>query len=196
MNIEKIFNESGLFKNIKIDTILFEERYPVLFTCLEGDRVYLVICSEVTATKVVWICTETNYDILIQLLKDEMTIRDAFLGYTDEKKVIEYFGPNHSISINIVTENSINKKLLPTAGQYMDAEIGEFDDELKIFEKRNKSYNLFLNLSFYLQKIEILKSFSVVHEFKKKDTLDEFKSIDENCKTLNNTKEFIKTYIN
>ena len=94
MNIEKIFNESGLFKNIKIDTILFEERYPVLFTCLEGDRVYLVICSEVTATKVVWICTETNYDILIQLLKDEMTIRDAFLGYTDEKKVIEYFGPN------------------------------------------------------------------------------------------------------
>ena len=78
----------------------------------------------------------------------------------------------------------------------MDAEIGEFDDELKIFEKRNKSYNLFLNLSFYLQKIEILKSFSVVHEFKKNDTLDEFKSIDENCKTLNNTKEFIKTYIN
>lgn len=40
MNFEKIFNESGLFKNIKIDTILFEERYPVLFTCLEGDRVY------------------------------------------------------------------------------------------------------------------------------------------------------------
>ena len=35
MQIEKIFGEIPIFHDIKIDKILFESSYPILFTCIE-----------------------------------------------------------------------------------------------------------------------------------------------------------------
>ena len=34
MQIEKIFGEIPIFHDIKIDKILFESSYPILFTCI------------------------------------------------------------------------------------------------------------------------------------------------------------------
>lgn len=36
MQIEKIFGEIPIFHDIKIDKILFESSYPILFTCIEN----------------------------------------------------------------------------------------------------------------------------------------------------------------
>ena len=36
MQIEKIFGKIPIFHDIKIDKILFESSYPILFTCIEN----------------------------------------------------------------------------------------------------------------------------------------------------------------
>lgn len=134
MKIENIFRKIPMFENLKMDTVLFEGKYPVLFTCTINRDIYLFICCMVNAQLVKWIGTKTNYATLIQLLKNEITIRDAFLGVTDEKIIINYDGKE--AVADTVKKNRISVELLPTEGEYMDAEDGEYSKEIATFEER------------------------------------------------------------
>lgn len=46
MQIEKIFGEIPIFHDIKIDKILFESSYPILFTCIENRNIFKDIRDE------------------------------------------------------------------------------------------------------------------------------------------------------
>ena len=128
MNVEEILRKIPAFRSIRLDTVLFESKYPVMFTCRNGEDIYLFICCLVSADKLKWIGTKTDYNTLIRLLENEITIRDAFLNVTDEKSLIEYDG--RKISCMLYNSADIPDKLLPTAGEYMDAEEGEFTEEI------------------------------------------------------------------
>ena len=80
MNVEKLFRQISSFNELNMDTILFESKYPVLFTCTQGQDVYLFSCCLVNASVVKWIGTKTDYEILIQLLEEKITSQDAFLN--------------------------------------------------------------------------------------------------------------------
>lgn len=138
MNVEKIFRKVPEFHKIVLDKILFESKYPVMFTCKNNDDIYLFICCMSSAEKVEWIGTRTDYDTLIGLLENKITIRDAFLSVSAEKQLVEYDGSKASC-VEIKSEN-IPDKLLPTAGEYMDAEEDEFAEEMEIFKLRNKNF--------------------------------------------------------
>ena len=43
MKIEKIFRNIPKFHDIVLDKILFESKYPVLFTCKNEQDIYLFI---------------------------------------------------------------------------------------------------------------------------------------------------------
>lgn len=137
MKVEKILKKIPMFKNLKLDTILFESKYPVLFTCVKENEVYLFSCCLVTAKIMKWIGTKTDYDTLIQLLQDKLTIREAFLNVSEEKIIIEYNG--HETNYIIVDKNSVPSELLPTSGEYMDAEEDEFAEEIATFKERNNN---------------------------------------------------------
>ena len=51
MKIEKIFRKIPDFQGIVLDTILFEGKYPVLFTCKNDKDIYLFICYIANAQK-------------------------------------------------------------------------------------------------------------------------------------------------
>ena len=123
MNIEKIFRTIPTFREITLDKILFESKYPVMFTCKNNDDIYLFICCKVSVEKVVRIGTKTDYDTLVGLLENKLTIRDAFLGVTAIKQLVEYDGKN--AFSKAIESKDIPEKLLPTAGEYMDAEEDE-----------------------------------------------------------------------
>ena len=75
MKIEKIFRKIPDFQKVILDTILFESKYPVLFTCKNDKDIYLFICYYVNSEKIKWIGTRTTYDNLIDLLENKITIR-------------------------------------------------------------------------------------------------------------------------
>ena len=167
MNVEKIFQRIPDFKNIIVDTILFESKYPVLFTCKNENDIYLFICCLVNASVVKWIGTKTDYDTLIELLENKVTIRTAFLGVTEEKILIEYDGQHVSCKMTANIQND----LLPTAGEYMDAEEEEYAEEIAAFKQRNR------NREYRIE--SRINSFFVVHYAEKSITLtDDFFTAD------------------
>ena len=54
---------------------------------------------------------------------------------TEEKIIIEYDGQN--IIHSTIDKEKIDINLLPTAGEYMDAEDDEFLEEIAVFTRRN-----------------------------------------------------------
>ncbi len=134
--MEKIFRQIESFKNIQMDTVLFEGRYPILFTCTDEERVFLFICCLVSAQKVKWIGTETDYDRLIALLENKVTIRETFLEGKKGKYIIQFDGT--TTDFEMVDRYQIPEQLLPTAGEYMDAEEGEYSEEIAAFKQRKK----------------------------------------------------------
>lgn len=137
MKIEKIFRKIPDFQKVILDTILFESKYPVLFTCKNGKDIYLFICYLVNSEKIKWIGTRTTYDNLIDLLENKITIRAAFLNVTNNKIMIGYDGKE--VEYELIKSSEIPDKILPTVGEYIDAEEGEYEEEIAEFQKRNKN---------------------------------------------------------
>lgn len=135
MKVENIFRSIPDFSNIVLDKILFESKYPVMFTCKNKKDVYLFICCLVAGDKVEWIGTKTTYDNLIALLENRITIREAFLNITEDKIIIDYNGKN--VDYREEKGSNIPENLLPTAGEYMDAEDDEYAEEIATFRRRN-----------------------------------------------------------
>ena len=90
----------------------------------------MFICCLVNAEKVEWLGSKTTYDNLIDLLENKITIRDAFLNITENKIIIEYNGKE--TDYKIVKGNDVPDNLLPTAGEYMEAEGAEYEEEIRI----------------------------------------------------------------
>lgn len=137
MNVERIFKQIPMFEKLEMDVVLFESKYPVLFTCKVDRDVYLFICCLVKAELVEWIGTKTNYGTLVQLLENDITIRDAFLNVTDEKVIIDYDGVD--VHCHPIKKDAIPWAVLPTAGEYMDADEGEYEEEIAIFKARSRT---------------------------------------------------------
>ncbi len=150
MKIEKIFRKIPDFQGIVLDTILFEGKYPVLFTCKNDKDIYLFICYIANAQKIGWIGTKTTYENLIDLLENRITIRNAFLNITNSKFMIEYDG--EEVQYNLKKSDEIPENILPTAGEYMDAEEDEYREELAEFKKRhtNTEYVIKLRINSFL----------------------------------------------
>ena len=138
MKIEKIFRKIPDFQKVILDTILFESKYPVLFTCKNDKDIYLFICYYVNSEKIKWIGTRTTYDNLIDLLENKITIRDAFFNVTNNKIMIEYDGKEVEYESKKFSE--IPDEILLTVGEYMDAKEGEYEEEIAEFKKKKRKY--------------------------------------------------------
>lgn len=143
MKIEKIFRKIPDFQKVILDTILFENKYPVLFTFKNDKDIYLFICCFVNSEKTKWIGTRTTYDNLINLLENKITIRNAFFNVANDKIMIEY--DRKEVKYELKKASEIPDEILPTVGEYMDAEE-EYEEEIAEFKKRNKN-NEYLQLS-------------------------------------------------
>lgn len=163
MNVEDIFRKTKLFENLEMDFVLVESKYPVLFTCKDRTEIYLFVCCLVNSKVAKWIGTKTNYETLISLLENGITIREAFWGVCEEKIVIEYNASEKKVYCENVNKKEIPEVFLPTSGEYMDAEDGEFEEEINVFKMRasvkeviiKPQINRFLYISINKQEIAL-----------------------------------------
>lgn len=111
---------------------------------MQNDKdIYLFICCFVNSEKIKWIGTRTTYDNLIDLLENKITIRDAFFNVTNDKIMIEYDGKEVEYESKKFSE--IPDEILPTVGEYMDAEEGEYEEEIAEFKKETKILSMLFN---------------------------------------------------
>lgn len=150
LKLNSIFSRIKDFSELKIDTVLVEEEQPILFTCTDSKHnVYLALCPFDNYERIMWFLTKTNYDVLINLLNDKITIYDAFKAVSDNKYIIIY--NKDGVSSECVSFDALDENYLPVKGEYMDVEEDEYCDEIKIFKERKQTKYI----SCYMMKPEI-----------------------------------------
>ena len=128
----KIFLEKSKELPTLYEYLVFAEaNQPILFACKDQDnKLYLVARHCANNLKCEWILVNTTCDILVDLLSDKMTIREAFISGNTNAYVISYFRETRQTTIQLQSISQINE-ILPTAGYYMGVEESEFDEEIQ-----------------------------------------------------------------
>lgn len=140
------FNDIVGIGELRIDYMIFEFDYPVLFTCMDKfDTLYLCLCCDIRLEQR-FIISKTNEERVIDLLSDKITIREAFKNEVDENYIVRYSKDQPEGIFQKVKFDEINELDLPTEGEYLNAEEDEFTDYICVLESRiiidYKSVNL------------------------------------------------------
>lgn len=134
-NMDKFFSfpETG---QLTIEKILFDAGYPILFTCRsDGGKLYLCVCCQYNELGKKWLLAETVPDVVVKMLRNKVTIRDAFL-MAEGKRFTIIQKDGLSIKENVLEDWDAEKSIfLPDAGEYMEAESGEYDEEILFYEQ-------------------------------------------------------------
>lgn len=121
---------------LKYDRILFEDAYPMLFTCTDSeDRLYLCLCCQFNREGVRWLVKSVQPGTVIRMLQNKITIRDAFLADSDYR--LECFKSakgRKSCTEGISPVWNEDSKYIPKADSYMDPEEDEFAEEIRHYE--------------------------------------------------------------
>lgn len=122
--------------DLQMDMVLVDYVYPVLFTCTgDNGKLYIATCYWTHGDKKEWLIAETTPRRAIDLLQDKITLRDPFLN-TPLWQAILKRGEDFPTAVRVNAED-IDQHCLPTAGEYMDADPGEFDEEIQALARKN-----------------------------------------------------------
>lgn len=118
-----------------IDKIIFESYYPILFT-MKNDNgdLFLCVCHQNDFEAQRWLLTKTSPSVMLKVLKDEITLREAFVYYPGLRVSIEM--NDNSIVYRYDEQQDWdyqNSRLLPDMGEYLEADSNEFDEEINYF---------------------------------------------------------------
>lgn len=128
-----------------IDMILAESIRPILFVCKDTrDHRYLCSCHCANEEKCEWLVAPVDRETIVKLLTDQITIRDAFTLNNTQILVVtkKKYEPPYIQELPIEKVNEI----LPTAGYYMEAEEGEFVEEIAQLQNEEKVAEEFIQV--------------------------------------------------
>lgn len=122
------------------DMVLIEAVRPILFTCKDcNDNLYICSCHCADSEKCEWIIVPTTCEKVIDLLSNQLTIREIFDCCDGTGFLATLYADHTTTIVKRVKINEIPSHILPTAGFYMDAEDGEFDEEIAELNERVNS---------------------------------------------------------
>lgn len=143
----------GTYGELVTDKILFEANYPILFTCKnEKKDLFICVCCQNNAQGKKWLLTRTTEELVISMLRDDISIREVFLSFP-ECRISIYTGGEYIVKEQEEADWGENSIFLPKKNEFMEAEPGEFDDEIDYYqkiliEKRKKEFDAAYNKIF------------------------------------------------
>ena len=129
------------------DMILAEYIRPILFTCLdEYNHLYICSCYHADGDAVKWILAKTTEEAVIRLLQNEIPIRDMFSG-AEKIYLLTLSERGAQPQAEEKATEDVPENYFPTAGYDMEADEGEFDEEIaelreRIAERASDPYEL------------------------------------------------------
>lgn len=120
---------------LRIDKVLFDAGYPVLFTCINDKRdLFICVCCQNNEDGTKWMISKTTADSVGRMLKNEITIRALFLEEKNNRFSVDAFGGEVKVIRNNERDWAQDSICLPKENEYMDAEEGEAEEEIQYFE--------------------------------------------------------------
>lgn len=140
MNTNIFLNKDKNLGPLYLDMVLVEATRPLFFTCIDNnDRMYACSCHCADGEKCQWVVVPTTCEKMIEVLTDRITIRDVFDGSDEDVFLVTLYAGASRKVVEQVNLSQLPEDILPTPGYYMEAEEGEFDEE--IAELRNRQEN-------------------------------------------------------
>ena len=122
------FEDVPNYGDLSMEQIIVEYVYPLLsvLTDNSGQR-YLCLCFDTRGAQR-WIVTPISTTNLVKLLKNELSLSEPFEN-TDTLKinVIRDYSQKKE-TFSLVAARDIPKENLPTKGEFLDSETGEWDE--------------------------------------------------------------------
>ncbi|MCL2049781.1 MAG: hypothetical protein FWG87_13760 [Defluviitaleaceae bacterium] len=121
---------------LAIEKTFFSSYYPILFTCRsDSGALYLCVCCLADEGVKKWLLSETKSEIIIEMLTDKITLREAFLkGGKGKYTVCCNQDGQYSICASSSAWHAEDSTLLPTAGEYIEADENEFVEEITFYQ--------------------------------------------------------------
>lgn len=121
---------------LEIETVLVEMNEPVFFICKnEKEDLFLCSCCQANKNGKKWLITRTSPSIIVKILKDEITLREAFLEFKDiQISVCSFDGVTKITEHDSVDWDYESSVFLPDKEEYMDSEEDEFSEEISYYE--------------------------------------------------------------
>jgi hypothetical protein len=145
--MKKVFYETQKYGKLYIDKILFETYLPILFTCKNDmNDIFICVCCQDNENGKKWLISETDGKVMVELLQNKLSIREAFLKNVGLKLSIFFDGQNYREEYDNSdwTPDSI---YLPKPDSYIDAEDDEYAEEIEYFMSWHKiEYNSSVNI--------------------------------------------------
>ncbi len=116
--------------------ILLDSYSPIFFTCIDKQNNHYLVAfyyDEHDIKK--WLLTQVNPLLMIDLLKDQISIRNAFVeANIDKYELVYHKGHYRLIKQPISHWKDLNNVSLPRTDAFLEVEKGEFDDDIAYFE--------------------------------------------------------------
>ncbi len=127
------------YGELVIDKIFFETYYPILFTCVnEMQDLFLCVCCQNNKNGKRWLLTRTDENNIIEMLRDKITIKEAFLKNLDVQITV-FLNDEYIVTEHDEDTWGINSIYLPKEGEYIEADSEEFDEEIEYYQQRIKA---------------------------------------------------------
>lgn len=155
----EIFNIENLGK-IYIDKIFFETNYPILFSCTnEKNDLFICVCCQNNGRGIKWLLTGTSEQLIIDMLENRITIREVFV-FDPRIRITICLTDKYNIYENVLEDWADNSIFLPSKGEYLDADKGEYDDEITYYKIRKYKRNNALYKLNFEQIVNVAGSFN------------------------------------
>lgn len=124
------------YGEITIDKVIFESYYPIIFTCKSNNNdLFICVCYQHNADACGWLVGKTQPDLLIKLLRDEITVRDIIDKYATDKFKISLVGKVYTVENE--SAGWFDKDCLPKEDSFLCVDDGEFDEEIDYYLSMN-----------------------------------------------------------
>ena len=131
---------SPYFKNIPqigdliLDYIFVEDGYPLLFTCVAKERIFLCLCRTLTPEQK-WVLSEIQLQDLEKLIRNELCIKDVFKSYIGGKScIVKWRKEFVSEQYEVIPTAYLPDEELPSKDIFLDDE----DSEIYLEQVKNR----------------------------------------------------------
>lgn len=117
--------------NLKMEQVIVDYVYPLLSVLKDdlGNR-YLCMCFDTRGAQQ-WLITSISSSVLTALLKNNITLASPFEDPHSRKFLVNMDYQTRVETFQVLDARQIPKEDLPEAGEYLDAELGEWDEYIR-----------------------------------------------------------------
>ena len=135
--LEKLNEREG---SLYYDQILFDGPHPMLFTCIsEQENLFLVSRCSSDRNSTEWLVSRVPEAAVIAMLQDRITVREAFLNGTQGLFLVSHPAGTDKPVVMAVSKEMVPQEVLPTTGEYLDADEHEYDEEIEELKEKMKA---------------------------------------------------------